>query len=436
MKKYFSLIMYLIFLSVFSCGSISDNLLSITITPVTKSIEVEGTQKFTATGVYLNETKDLSNNVTWSVSDSTVASISSSGLVTGLQEGSTEITAKIGNFEATADLSVTAVDDDAPVITTDIYLSGAYNETAVYWENGVMQELTLPEGAGESYAKSIFINGEDIHIVGNYNADLLYHAIYWKNDEEPLLLTCDNVALARGLYVIGTDVYIVGECYDSDSDTYTPLYWENGVANPLAVPGDAVNTYTSALFVVENDVHVVGEYSDGVYTKAVYWLNDDPPTALENEELYSTYVESMYIYENEVHVVGFRETAEGDLATYWKDGVIQTLNLLAGAGDSYANSIFVDASGVYITGEYSDGGFSKAVSWKDGDVVELEIPEDAIESYTNSIFVEGTDVYIAGDYYNIDKDMALYWKNGELQELVIPEDSEESSLNSIFVVSN
>ena len=80
---------------------------SITVTPATATISVGETQQFSATGNYSNgNTSDLTNAVTWSSSPKPVASISGSGLATGLKAGTATIAAKSGGISGSATLTV------------------------------------------------------------------------------------------------------------------------------------------------------------------------------------------------------------------------------------------------------------------------------------------------------------------------------------------
>ena len=90
------------------CSSKS-NLLSIAVTPSSPhDLAVSSTQQFTAIGTYANNsTADISSQVTWLSSDTTVATISSVGLATGVAVGNTNITATLfGLTSATIRLPV------------------------------------------------------------------------------------------------------------------------------------------------------------------------------------------------------------------------------------------------------------------------------------------------------------------------------------------
>jgi hypothetical protein len=86
-------------------------LVSITLSPATASVNPNATQQFTATGTFTdNNTQDLTDQVTWATFDPVIASISNvagtKGLATGLQSGTTAITATSGAIVGTAELVV------------------------------------------------------------------------------------------------------------------------------------------------------------------------------------------------------------------------------------------------------------------------------------------------------------------------------------------
>lgn len=82
---------------------------SLAITPGNSTVRVGQTQQMTATATNSDgTTKDVSNTATWQSSNAGVASVSSTGLVTGLTAGSTTLTATLGTNSATTSLSVTA----------------------------------------------------------------------------------------------------------------------------------------------------------------------------------------------------------------------------------------------------------------------------------------------------------------------------------------
>ncbi len=85
-------------------------LTSIAVTPAnpSSSMSAQPTQQFAAVGTFSDgTTQDITNIVTWSSSDTTVANISATGLATLLKAGTTTIKATSGTVNGTSLLTVT-----------------------------------------------------------------------------------------------------------------------------------------------------------------------------------------------------------------------------------------------------------------------------------------------------------------------------------------
>ncbi|MGS3403952.1 Ig-like domain-containing protein [Citrobacter amalonaticus] len=74
-----------------------------TVTPETASVNVGDTTSLTATQAPV----DATDTVTWESSDPEVATVSASGVVTGVAAGTATITAKVRTFTDTATITVT-----------------------------------------------------------------------------------------------------------------------------------------------------------------------------------------------------------------------------------------------------------------------------------------------------------------------------------------
>ena len=85
----------------------TNTLVSIAVTPATPTVAVAGTRQLTATGTYSDtSTQDLTAQVTWSSSDTAKATVSTTGLVTGVVFGSATITASLGAVSGTATINI------------------------------------------------------------------------------------------------------------------------------------------------------------------------------------------------------------------------------------------------------------------------------------------------------------------------------------------
>ncbi len=101
--------------------SVTAALTSVVVTPIGPGIPVGATQQFAATGGYQDgSTKDLTLTANWSSSATSIATINSSGLATGVAGGFSTITATSGSISGS-----TAITVNAPT-PSPIQLSGDY----------------------------------------------------------------------------------------------------------------------------------------------------------------------------------------------------------------------------------------------------------------------------------------------------------------------
>jgi hypothetical protein len=134
---------------------------SLAVTPANPSILVGQSQQFAATGTYSDGTShDLTSSATWSSSNTSVATISSAGLASGVSAGSSAMTATSGTISGSTTLTVavpvvsavtpsnvtlgTAGSCTGGVLTTTFHVSAASNVT---W-TAVEDPNTHPLGGG------------------------------------------------------------------------------------------------------------------------------------------------------------------------------------------------------------------------------------------------------------------------------------------------
>ena len=99
-------------------------LTSIVVMPASPSILIGAAQQFTATGTYSDgSTQDITSQVTWNSSDTTVATIDTGGLATGISAGATTISATLSDVVGATTLRVTT----PLVITTTSLPNGIMN---------------------------------------------------------------------------------------------------------------------------------------------------------------------------------------------------------------------------------------------------------------------------------------------------------------------
>ena len=97
---------------------------SISVSPQNGTVAAGITQQFSATGHYSDGSSNTMSSVTWSSGTATVATISSSGLATGLTAGTTIIQATSGNTSGSTTLTVTAASQALSYIAGPTLTSG------------------------------------------------------------------------------------------------------------------------------------------------------------------------------------------------------------------------------------------------------------------------------------------------------------------------
>ncbi|MBT3202469.1 MAG: hypothetical protein HN350_21430, partial [Phycisphaerales bacterium] len=103
-----------------SDGGSSATLAKIQVEPFQATLDMGTSQQYTATAIYTNgDKKDVTDVVTWSSSQPTVASIDEKGIASARLEGSTVIAALIGTIHGMVQLQV----EDKTVSTIEVYPS-------------------------------------------------------------------------------------------------------------------------------------------------------------------------------------------------------------------------------------------------------------------------------------------------------------------------
>ncbi len=116
--------------------TVTNPLVSITLTPATASVAVNGTQQYMATGKYTDgSTQNITSTVTWQSSVTTVASINAAGLAIAKAAGNTTITAAQGSITSSP-ATLTVTNPLVSIAVTPASVSLAPNATQQYTATG------------------------------------------------------------------------------------------------------------------------------------------------------------------------------------------------------------------------------------------------------------------------------------------------------------
>ncbi|WP_417867876.1 hypothetical protein [Xanthomarina gelatinilytica] len=235
---------------------------------------------------------------------------------------------------------------------SDVYVAGFENHSsgtgtiAKLWKNGVVQDLS--DGSGYALCHSVFVSSSptgsgqvDTYVAGReLNSSSIWVAKLWKNGVAQDLTDGSNNADAKSVYVSGDDVYVVG--YERNGSKNVAKLWKNGLAQDLSdgfSDANAESVYVTSPLEGSGqvDVYVAGYEEDGSSPTARLWKNGQE-LDLEISSIIS-YANAVYVSGNDVYVAGAEFSGSTLKANLWKNGESQYLT--EGANISEAQSVFV-----------------------------------------------------------------------------------------------
>jgi len=268
-----------------SATVVSPALVSIAITPAFPSpIQGTNTEQFTATGTYTDgPTQNLTNSVTWASSATSVATINSSGLATGVGQGITTISAALGGVTGTMLLT------DGVTIGTTVLPNGEFNSPytpAGLSISGGMPPYTVSLGqnailpAGMTLDSSGSTCGTPGTFCGTPAQAGLWNVPIVVTDSSPTpLMQAATVQLTIGLatgYAGGSNCYMP---YPA-----TPLYYAGATAWALTgvSPSSGSSTLIDSQMTVQGNILAgclagSGSITSGAYT-LTFSINGGPST--------------------------------------------------------------------------------------------------------------------------------------------------------------
>jgi hypothetical protein len=305
----------------------------------------------------------------------------------------------------------------------DIYVSfyyedlkkGGGNRVAAYWHNDSI--VTLSDNSVDAYANGIFVDGEDVYVVGSSGGA----AVYWKNGVERIL---PQGAIASSIYIRDGKVYICG-CNNSSVGSIVPMCWID--ESPIVLKGGMC---ANSIFVDEEDsIHIAGygksQYSDDII---YYWEGLESDIADNYSVIGGT---KMKDQNNSTSAYGISATADGSsvivcgvetdnaakkfIAKQWINRRGHPLTV--GENGTEARSVFVEKDVFYVAGKMA----RTACYWQckvksDKMTVDKstkrinELTSGKTDTYATSIFVKDGTVYVVGYEAGAVINRPLLWR--------------------------
>jgi trimeric autotransporter adhesin len=214
-------------LATLSVSAAAGNLVSITVAAAVSSMAVNTSQQFTATGNYNDgSSADLTNLVTWSSSSTATATVGSTGLVTAVAAGTTNVSASYASLSGSLGLTVTAPSIVSIAVTPE--------------------DLTLGIGIGQQYvATATYSDG---------SSSDLSSGVTWSSSATSVTII-DNSGVAATVGAGSTTITAtVGSLSDSSILTVVPAHLISIAVSP-SVQSIALGT--------KQQFTAVGTFDDG-----------------------------------------------------------------------------------------------------------------------------------------------------------------------------
>lgn len=237
--------------------------------------------------------------------------------------------------------------DSVDVYVVGYQLDENYTSRAFISKNNDLHLLT----SQPSRANAVYVNNNDVYVVGISTDDIVTTAVYWKND---VLNTIETNAIPHDICVHNNDIYITGI-----ENGNRPVYWKNSQKNYLPTANYGSGQFSKMRIVFDgNDMYINGDIQQnfgGTEYKAVYWKNG-VINYLTNNNLNITTTGIAVSY-GSVYVSGYiTDPSSGNIGVYWKDGVLN------GIYDAFqVTGIKVIGTDVYLSGTDTE---SNSVYWK------------------------------------------------------------------------
>lgn len=276
----------------------------------------------------------------------------------------------------------------------DIYTAGyelsGNLQLAKYWKNTT--SVTL--GTGASVANSIVVNGSNVYVGGKEIVSGFDVPRYWSNGSGTTINVNDPIVAhtvlgdgsCTGLYLKDNSVYAVGS-YRNSQGRFSPWETTNGITPANTIPNNDKHCFANGIFVNGSNKYVVGSQNNATtgLAMATIWKNG-VATTLTDGTVSVGVATAVFVVGSDVYVAGYEQEdyfhGGATFAKYWKNGVAVKLATVSSA----ATGIAVYGTDVYVSGWEHNGTNNIAKYWKNG--VSVNLTNGTYPASANGIIVK------------------------------------------------
>ncbi|MBP6430738.1 MAG: carboxypeptidase regulatory-like domain-containing protein [Ferruginibacter sp.] len=236
------------------------------------------------------------------------------------------------------------IDASFDVYNNDVYVTCVLDTVANqnrYWKNGVPVTLSLGPFTGGAEVWDIQVVNGNVYVSGDASRGFESQVVYWVNGLLNVMPSTSTSCYSEGgMYVSGTDVYIVGK------DSLDEVYWKNGIQTILSKNVSYSSVSANTIFAQNNDVYVAGHHYFSTpnidYRNATYWKNNlfNILTNYNNGE--QADFMDIFVKNNIVYTVGYSyNTPTSVVPLYFQNNISVPLSGVNNAQEVFLGGIFV-----------------------------------------------------------------------------------------------
>lgn len=356
-------------------------------------------------------------NINWSISDTSIASVNTSGIVTAIKPGTVTIVATSReNNSIKASAALTVVDN------YEVHIVGRgpanyWSNVALYWKNGVAS--TLPGGYRiGTRAYAIALSGNDVFIAGNVDNQWFWNIpAYWKNGNVRVLGQTNaefnsftsSIAVVNNKVYVGSWGFYTSECpvYCFGRSRASYFIDDAGVVTQISLYDEISSTRANGITLKGTDVIIAGaQANDNSFQWATNWTNGvtNVSSLSPSDGHYAS--NALVLHENNMYYAGYGGCPNigcNAKAYVWINNAGHKIELTDGTKDAQATCMAFSGDVLYVGGyEKNEAGVYVAKYWKvnANTVSSYEVSNGITSAIVNGIAVSGDDIFLVGNENN------------------------------------